>query len=710
MKFVNPYFLFALFSLAIPVIIHLFNFRRFRRVYFTNVRFLREVKQETQSRNRLKHLLVLACRCLALILLVLAFAQPYLPVTGSKVVVGDKAVSIYVDNSFSMDAVNKSNTTLLKEAKDAAAEIVAAYKPTDRFQLLTNDFEGRHQRWVNKEEFLEMLDEVQPSPTVRTISEVLIRQQDILSNADGIRSKNKLAFLVSDFQKSIADFTKIKTDTSIMVRPVPVIAQNRNNIYIDSCWFSSPVRRVNQQEALHVRLRSRSDQDMENVPMRLFINGQQKTPATFSIEANGVTDTVIYFTVREPGLQQAHIEINDYPVTFDDKFYFSFNVLQYIPVLHIRPSGAAVVNGGTPFTGPQVQDFVGSLLGRDSSFRYTSVDENKIDYASLSTYRMIVADNLQNISSGLGQELKKFVQNGGSVFVFPSAKSDLAGYNEFLSGMNCNTFGAFDTVRVPVDKINYDHPLFTGVFERRTGNIDLPVIRGHFPLSRNVRTTQEELFRLRNGDIFACSNSFGKGQLYLCTAPLDPAYSNFGQHAVFVPTLYQAALFSQPQLPLYYNIGGNSSIELAGATATGESVFHLADPARNFDVIPAHSVSENGVSIHPRRQITDPGNYIVKAGDAALAGAAFNYDRKESDLAVYSPEEIKTNYTEAGLVNFSLVETGGKDLTSALTEIDLGTRLWKWCVWAALLFLLAEVLLLRFWNTNKKTSVTAATA
>jgi len=377
MKFVNPYFLFALFSLAVPVIIHLFNFRRFKRVHFTNVRFLREVKQETQSRNKLKHLLVLLCRCLALTFLVLAFAQPFIPLDDRKIVVGDKAISVYVDNSFSMDAVNKSNTALLKEAKDAAAEIVAAYKPTDRFQLLTNDFEGRHQRFVNREEFLELLEEVKPSPAVRTLSEVSSRQQDILSNADGIRSQNKLAFMISDFQKSISDFGKIKSDTSMHVTLIRMEAQNRNNVYIDSCWFESPVRRINQQEALHVRLRSHSEDALENVPMRLFINNNQKTPASFSIGPNGQTDTVIYFTVNQPGLQQGRIEIKDYPVSFDDQFYFSFEVLEHIPVMSINAAGPALPAepGTTPVTG---SPYLNTLFGTDSIFRYTSVEENKI--------------------------------------------------------------------------------------------------------------------------------------------------------------------------------------------------------------------------------------------------------------------------------------------------------------------------------------------
>src|ERR1041384_1898593 len=110
MKFANPYFLFALLALAIPILIHLFNFRKFRRVYFTNVRFLKEVRQDTKARNKLKHLLILACRLLAVLFLVLAFAQPYLPRENGAVRTGEKVVSVYIDNSFSMDAVGTGGT------------------------------------------------------------------------------------------------------------------------------------------------------------------------------------------------------------------------------------------------------------------------------------------------------------------------------------------------------------------------------------------------------------------------------------------------------------------------------------------------------------------------------------------------------------------------------------------------------------------------
>ena len=692
MKFANPYFLFALLALAIPILIHLFNFRKFKRVYFTNVRFLKEVRQDTKARNKLKNLLILACRLLAVLFLVLGFAQPFIPKENAAVRAGEKIVSVYIDNSFSMDAVGK-NGTLLDEAKKNAKEIVAAYKPSDRFQLLTNDFEGRHQRIVNREEFLELVDEVQSGPAVRTLSEVVKRQQDAIGNAEGISSGNKQAFLISDFQKTTSDFAAIKSDTAIRFRPVQVTAQNRNNIYLDSVWFTNPVRQLNTPEALHIRIRSRSDQAMENVPMRLYVNGQAKTPSSFNIAANGVTDTLIYFTIREPGLQQGLIEINDYPVTFDDRFYFSFNVQKSIPVLAINPEN----KNPDQLT---KDSYLKTLFGTDSVFVFTESEETKLDYKGLSAHSFIILNSLQTVSSGLATELKKFIESGGSVFVFPGANADLQSYREFLSPLGVNSFEKADTARAVVDNLYFSHPLYTGVFEKNNGNLDLPVAYDHYKISSLTRSTQEPLMRLRNGDVFASSFRAGKGSVYLCAVPLDDSWSNFPRHAIFVPTLYQAALFSQPQRNLFYTIGSNENVDLGEVGVIGENVFHLSDPSKNFDVIPAHSVIDGRTILDLHRQVNQPANYLVKLGNDQIAGIAFNYNRKESDLSTLTNDEIVSAYTTAKLTNFSLLENDSKGLTSALTEIDYGIRLWKICIWLVLAFLLAEILLIRFWRND----------
>lgn len=702
MSFANPTFLFALAALAIPIIIHLFNFRKFRRVMFTNVRFLKEVRHDTKARNKLKHLLILACRLLAIFFLVMAFAQPFIPQDNVTVKKGQKAVSIWVDNSFSMDAVGTSGT-LLDEVKKDAREIVAAYNATDRFQLLTNDFEGRHQRLVSKEEFLELLEEVKPSPAVRNVSEVVRRQQDLLNNTPDIATGNKEAFLLSDFQQTISDYGRIKADTSIHFREVIASAQNRNNLFIDSVWFETPVRKIDQPEAMHVRIRSRSETDMENVPMRLYINGQAKTPASFSVAAGGTTDTVLYFTVREPGLQQGLIEINDYPVTFDDRFYFSYTVLKNIPVLSIEPAEAMQ---------PMFDEghYLKTLFSTDSAFVFTEMDEGKIDYAAFPGYRFIILNSLSSLSSGLATELRKFVDNGGSLLVLPGRNAQIETYNALLNPLGLAGYGpaATDTGLHPVSHLNFQHPLYQGVFESTTGRMDMPVAARPFTIKTNSQSREEELMRLQQGSLFLASYRAGKGNVYLSAVGLYGSFGNFPHHALFVPTLYQMALFSQPQGELYYTISESKPVDLGNVGAIGENPFHLVDASKKFDVIPAHVVQDGKTLLDVQRMVVEPGNYFVNLDGKMITGVSFNYDRAESDMRVFMKDELEAQHTAAGLTNFSILDKGPQGLTEILTEKDYGIRLWKICIWIVLGCLLAEILLIRFWKNQPATTTPIA--
>lgn len=682
MQFIYPGFLFALAALAIPVIIHLFNFRKFKRIYFTNVKFLREIKQETQSKSQLKHLLVLLARLLALAFLVFAFAQPYIPQAQKTQLIGDKVVSIFVDNSFSMDALSKSGS-LLDVAKKSATEIAAAYKPADRFQLLTNDFEGKHQRLLNKEEFLEELREVKSSAAVKSAPEILSRQLDLLNSSD---AKSKTAYLISDFQKSTFTLSDVKSDSTVQVVLIPLEGSTKNNLFIDSCWFETPSRQVNKAEILNVRVSNASEVAVENAPIKLFINKKQKALASFSLEPNASTVVKMAFTSKELGIQNAQLQLTDYPVTFDDAYYFSFEVARQINVLCVNDENESTA--------------LNSLFKNDSAFLLKNVSEKNIDYAGLPQNNLIILNELKSISSGLGQELKRFVGNGGSLLLFPAKQSDLSAYQNFLSALQANYFTALDTANTKVDKINLIHALYSDVFDKKkqNSNLDLPKVLQHFTLSNFSRSNMEYLMRMQNGDVFLGKNKFGKGQVYLCAVPLDNSFSNFTKHAIFVPTLYKIALYSVSPKRLFYAIGKDEPIDLNSANLGADEVYHLKSVTGNFDLVPEHKVFETGSKIMLHNQIKTADNYLLSAGTDTLMGIGFNYDRKESILNCSTKEELEEEISKPGFSNFSLLSGSAKDLSGALSDLNQGKRYWKWCIVLALLFLAAEIALIRFWK------------
>ncbi len=682
MSFTYPAFLFALSAIAIPIIIHLFNFRKFKTVYFSNTRFLKEVKQETQAKSKLKHLLVLAARILTIIFLVFAFAQPFIPVENKKTSIGDKAISIFIDNSFSMDAINK-NGTLLDEAKKRAKEIVAAFKVTDRFQVLTNDFEARHQRLVNKEEFNELVDEIKISPATHSISEIASRQTDLLQQSE---IKNKSSFIISDFQKSIINLLQLKNDTSISFNLVPLIATEKNNVYIDTCWFETPVRQYNQIEKLHVRIKNNSDKAIENNSIKLFINNIQKTPASFTVDKNSETEVVLSFSSNQTGLQHCRIELNDFPVTFDDKFYFSFDVAKNIPILCINASEAN-----------SESIYLNKLFGVDSLFDFNNASENKLDYSTLPNNKLVILNGLKSISSGLAQELKRFINNGGSVFAIPGKDVDLNSYKDFFTTLKANYFERLDTVNTKVDKINLEHPIYKDVFDKKTftaTNLDLPIVSKHYVFSKNSRTNEEYLLKLQNGDVFLSKYDIENGKLYISSVDLNTDFSNFTKHAIFVPTLYKIGIYSQrPQL-LFYTIGIDNVIEL-DKIKVGETAIHIRGINNNFDVIPELKAMESRSEIIVHDQINNAGNYNLFSEKELLTGLSFNFNRKESDLNCYNSDELTELVNKSSYSNFKILQATTQSLTQSLKEIEQGRKFWKLCLIFALIFLAIEVLLLR---------------
>jgi hypothetical protein len=682
MSFIYPAFLFGFFALAIPIIIHLFNFRRYKKVYFTNVRFLDQLKQESQSKSRLKHLLILAARILAISCLVLAFAQPFIPLANTNVKAGSKAISVYIDNSFSMESVSK-NGLLFEVAKNKAREIAKAFGDADKFQLLTNDFEGKHQRLVSKEEFIQLIDECQISPAFKKVAEVYSRQRDLLQASTAADKRN---YLISDFQKNMADIAALKTDSGLSTTFIPLVSNSNGNLYIDTCWFDSPVQQSGMIQKLHVRIINNSANSIENGVVKLYINKELVSPATYKAEPDSKTEVVISYLLKGSGIQQCYVEIEDHPVTFDDRMFFSYDVKKNIPTL--------VISG----TQAKSSAYLSSLMKNDSLFSYAEMNEKAIDFSRFTSVDFIILNGIQNISSGLASETKKFIGNGGTVFILPAINSDLLSYNTLLAMLGAGQLTPLDTANTKADKINYAQGLYEGVFEKKQENIDLPKVFSHYGLASSVRSNEDVIIRLLNGKSFLSLYQNQAGKVYVCASSLEDEASNFARHGLFVPTIIRMAINSTPIVPLYYTCGNNEVIALKSNLVNKEGVYHIVNETGKQDFIPEMRKQMGLINLYPQNQLKEAGNYSVKSDKTPISGASFNFSREESDLSALTPDELKKTLSDKGDRSLSFIEPGEKNISASISDQSSGTRLWKFFVILALTFLLTEILLIRFFK------------
>jgi len=681
MNFLFPTFLIGLAAIAIPIIIHLFNFRKYKKVYFTNVQFLKELKQESDSKSKLKEWLILAMRILAISCLVFAFAQPFIP-GKVKTIQGEKAISIYIDNSFSMESTNKKGT-LLENSKTLATEIVNTFNASDKFQLLTNDFEGKHQRFISKEEFVEQLNDVKISSATKSISDVIKRQQDFLQNSS---AKNKCIFLLSDFQKNTSVISKTDIDTNIAISCIPIASSEVNNVYIDSVWFETPVQQYETQQIIHAIVINKSNKDIENASLKLYINDAQVSLASFNVSAGNKKDVSISFTVKVKGINKGVLKIEDYPITYDDNFFFSFNAQTTIKAL--------VINGKDTKTASNFK----SLMQNDSLFVYKENSDASIDYSVFSKTNIIVLNELNTITSGLTSELQKFVNAGGSVVIFPNKKSDIISYNTAFQTLLLPQIVKLDTTNIKTQSINFEQGLYEGVFDKIDQRMDLPKVFEHFEFTKTTNNNSQGLVLLQNGQFLISLNTLGNGKVYVFSIPSDETSSNLLKHALFVPTLIKMAILSLKPSPVYYKTALNEVIALNSTANFSDKPLHIVKDDKKVDVIPEHRLLSNTTALYTQNQITEAGHYNVEENNVIIKDLAFNFDRKESDMNFMTQEDLQKQIDEKGLKNVSVIELNEKSLTNALQEVNDGKKLWKLFLILALMFLAAEILIIRIFK------------
>ena len=676
MQFVYPTFLWALLALAIPIVIHLFYFRRFKRVYFTNVRFLKEIKDESSARRKLRNLLVLLMRCLAVALLVFAFAQPFLPANDAEVNVGEKAVSVFVDNSFSMGALS-ADVPLLEQAKTRARDLVGAYGAEDRFQILTNDFEGRHQRLLSQEDALALIDEIEPTPAVRNLTGVLQRQKQALATGGTDR---EFAYLISDFQRNITDLTAT-LDTTLEINLVPLQSVQERNVAIDTAWFEAPVQVLNQTNPLVVRVHNYGNEDAENIRLAIRRDGQSQPVGTLTVPAGRTVTDTVNLTLLRTGWHLVSLELTDFPVQFDDTYHLAFEVAERIRVL--------TVDGGN------ANAFLQRALTNFPNFDAERRAARELNYAALPDYQLVILDELPDVSSGLATALTDFMEAGGNVLIFPAANANATSYNAFLSRNRANELRNYQQQERGIGRVNTQEFVFSDVFENRSSNLRLPTTQGNFALTRFSDRGEETLLTYRDGTTALAKFRTGDGNLYLSAAPLDEAVNNLVRSGeIFVPLLYKSALSGGRARRIAYTIGRDDLLQSRARTRSNETVYRMKGDGEEF--IPEQRTVGARVYLSVNDAVKRAGFYDLFLDPAqSLETYAFNYDRRESDLAVLSVDDLRDRVGE----RINILDTrGDASFALAVAERSQGTRYWRLCLLLALGFLLAEALLLRFWR------------
>ena len=369
MKYQNPEILYALIAVLVPIIIHLLNLRKHKNIYFSSIRFLKKISEEKKQKLKLKNILILISRILAITFLVLTFAQPYISLNNKN---DQENILIYVDNSFSMDGETKFGRAL-NIAKEKA-KIIAKDNSDKNLYLITNNFSAKNKHKCAAKDFINEINKIESSYQRKKFSE-------ILSFTSFIKEKKKIYF-ISDLQKSSFDIENVKLiDSSLDLSIVP-IDHKTNNVSIDSVWLMNPINKSSDNITLYAKITNYSDIQVSDKVVFLYIDEQQKSQQFINLKS-GETKTINFnFDQKSSTSVSGYLNINDLPITYDNKCYFSFNQNKKTKIL--------CINSG------KNNKYINAIFNQDSKlFNYYETNINKCCFFIHKTYLVIINKHIR---------------------------------------------------------------------------------------------------------------------------------------------------------------------------------------------------------------------------------------------------------------------------------------------------------------------------
>ncbi len=636
MQFKNPEILYFLFLLLIPILIHLFQLRRFKKTAFTNVVFLENVVQNTRKSNTLKKWLILFTRLCAFAGIIIAFAQPFIPST--EAALKPQETVLFIDNSYSMQAQGKRGT-LLNEIKQ---ELLAELPKDKSFTLAswdsqTKDFNPGTDR-------SQLLDLPYTSSTLNQ-DNLLLQLKSLFS--DDVTTHKQLIIL-SDFQGLASENASDSSVISINYLKLNPVAFT--NLAIDSLNYD----RYNSSLKFKVWLSSLQKLETQ-VPVSVFNTGQLSTKATANFKNSDTAS--VEFTLQNENQIAGKLSIEDPNLLYDNEFYFATGAQKPLKVL-------AVSNADS--------DFI-TRLYRSPEYDLTTVKSSEFDYSLLAEQNLIILNELATIPAALINQLKAHTIKGATLILIPSTDARQEEYTSLLNAYGFSSFGEKNTTSQRITTINFDHPLYQNVFSKRTSNLQSHVLQSYFPLATN-----ESILSLENGAPFLAE----KNGLYVFTGSLNTSNSNFINGQLIVPTFDKIAMEALQPSQLYYTFGDNNSYEIE-AVLPEDAVVTLEQDGSQ--IIPIQQRRGSKITISETPGLTKAGVYAVKYQQDTLALVAYNHNRKESDLKDQSLNNTNDSLEVSELIN-ELQQASNLNLLS------------KWFVIFALLAFLAEMLILKFFK------------
>ena len=648
MQFKNPEVLYFLALLIIPILVHLFQLQKFVKVPFTNVAFLQKLVQENRKSSRIKKWLILCTRILLFSAILFAFSQPYF---SNKNTTKNQHTFIYLDNSLSTNTEGDKGNLL----QIAAQEIIKNASKKDVYSLQTNtDF----YKDISYSELKYELLKVKNTSKNLKFNSIFLKINNLIENKTNTLSKN---ILISDYQ---ANYSNEFTNVTPTFSAIKLMASTKTNISIDSVFISN---RNTNNFTINVVVKNQGEAK-KNIPIAILNDTKLISKQSYSIKKDTLATVPFIIQNQANFLGKIQITYSD-TFSFDNTFYFSLNSSKKVNVLSIGNEA----------------NFLSKIYTEDE-FNFTQSSLQNVNYNSIQKQQLIILNELEQIPETLSKSILDFSNKGGSVVIIPNENSEIISYNSFLKNFADSKIESkiLDTLKITT--INYEHPLFKNVFQNKVSNFQYPNTQSHYSISLK---NSSKIVSFENSLPFISQIKASKNAIYLFSSAINKNNSNLLNSPLIVPVFYNFGKMSFQHSKLYYYLDAENKIDVE-TNLEKDEILNFSNSESSF--IPNQQTFQNKVTISTKEQPNNAGFYYILRKKDTIQRLAFNAPKEESLLNFIDLNSLTE--TNDNISIFSSIS----DVFENLNENNEVHWLWKWFLSLAIVSLLLEILILKFYK------------
>ena len=642
MSLLAPFFLLGLAAVALPVWLHRLQTESSERRPFSSAMLLETAEQRVYVRKQLRYLLLLAARVLLLVLLALAFAQPFLSLPPDVIEGGEAGTHlVLVDSSASM-----GRTGTFEQAREEIGRAAGLAPEGALLQLLAAD------------RGLRVIGEAGNDPgALGALAASLEAGTQRLDYGEAMKAVGRIArampppvtlHFISDFQASgmpvrFSDLVPVGVSSFV---PHVVGTGEPFNWYLEYARESA--------EGLQFGINGSGDRE-RIADAELWLNGSV-------VASRGLSQTgpqVLRFDAPEYETGENRVELR--LVTEDD---FPADNRWFLVVDNEPPAPIPVITlnaGGLPLI------YLSAALESAGDYQVENLVPGDFDPRVLGRYRWAIVDDIGALDPLLEQALDDYLAGGGNLLLFAGERAagletmPLSGHRRAASGLGLPP-GEF----TGVGRVEGSHPALALSEGWQSVNVSR-----HLPLE--PAPGDRVLINLQNGDPFVIERAVGQGRMLLVAAQLDNRWTDLPTRPVFVSFVIEAAryLAGVNEIDRTYLAGSSLPLSVAGYSSgqvidpDGNTLLTLADTTREQQVI-----------------LDRPGFYEVYTPQGETVIAA-NVDPRESVLTRID-QAVLDRWQDA---------VAGQPATAAgpfRLEQERPLELWHWILLALALVVIAE--------------------